>query len=151
MSRTAVWIATLGPVGWWPAGPGTLASAVVAAGWWWASPSRAVTLAVAAVVAAIGIPAAGVAERRLGPDDGRIVIDEVAGMALALAGVPAGAAGAAVAFALFRALDIAKPPPVSWCERARGGAGVMLDDVVAGALAAGIGAVLFRLVPALGS
>lgn len=144
MNRAAVWLATVGPVGWWPAGPGTLASAIVAAGWWWASPSRAVTLAAAVVLTAIGIPAAGVAERRLGPDDGRIVIDEVAGMALALVGVPAGVAGAVVAFVLFRALDIGKPPPVSWCERARGGAGVMLDDVAAGLLAAGIGAVLFR-------
>lgn len=144
MSRAAVWLATLGPVGWWPAGPGTLASAIVAAAWWWASPPRVVTLVAALALAAIGIPAADAAERRLGADDGRIVIDEVAGMALALVGVPAGVAGAAVAFVLFRALDIGKPPPVSWCERARGGAGVMLDDVAAGLLAAGIGAVLFR-------
>lgn len=144
MSRAAVWLATLGPVGWWPVGPGTLASAIVAGAWWWASPSRAATLVAGLALTAIGIPAADAAERRLGADDGRIVIDEVAGMTLALVGVPAGLAGAAAAFALFRALDIVKPPPVSWCERARGGAGVMLDDVAAGLLAAGIAAVLFR-------
>lgn len=145
MSRAAVWISTLGPVGWWPAGPGTLASAVVAASWWWASPTRGMTLAMAAALTAVGTLVASVAERRLGPDDGRIVIDEAAGMTLALAGVPVGPAGAAVAFALFRLLDIGKPPPVSWCERVPGGAGVMLDDLAAGALAGAIGMVLFEV------
>ena len=148
MSRVAVWAATLGPVGWWPAGPGTLASALTVAVWWWASPSRAVTLAAAAVIALGGTLAAGAADRALGPDDGRIVIDEVAGMTLALAGVPPTATGALLALALFRVFDIAKPPPVSWCERAPGGAGVMLDDVVAGALAALSAAAAFALWPA---
>ena len=149
MSRAAVWAATLGPVGWWPLGPGTLASALVAVAWWWTSPARAVTLAAAAALALVGTFAAGVADRELGPDDGRIVIDEGAGMALALVGVPAGLAGAAVAFVLFRLLDIGKPPPISWCESVRGGAGVMLDDVVAGAVAALLGAAAFAAWPTL--
>jgi phosphatidylglycerophosphatase A len=39
-------------------------------------------------------------------------------------------------FLLFRLFDIWKPGPVGWAERRfAGGAGVMLDDVVAGALA----------------
>jgi phosphatidylglycerophosphatase A len=63
--------------------------------------------------------------------------------------VPAGGAGAAVAFALFRILDIAKPPPVSWCEAVPGGPGVMLDDVIAGVLAALMGAAAFAAWPAL--
>jgi phosphatidylglycerophosphatase A len=70
-------------------------------------------------------------------------------MAFALVGVPAGLAGAVVAFALFRILDIAKPPPVSWCEEVRGGPGVMLDDVAAGVLAALLGAAAFATWPAL--
>ncbi|HTO56166.1 MAG TPA: phosphatidylglycerophosphatase A, partial [Pseudomonadales bacterium] len=42
-----------------------------------------------------------------------------------------------VAFGLFRAFDIAKPWPVSWADRTvRGGLGVVLDDVIAGVLAA---------------
>ncbi|HYO45730.1 MAG TPA: phosphatidylglycerophosphatase A [Gemmatimonadota bacterium] len=149
MTRAAVWAATLGPVGWWPLGPGTLASALVAAAWWWTSPTRAVTLAAAAAIALVGTLAAGVADRELGPDDGRIVIDEAAGMALALVGAPAGLAGAAVAFALFRLLDIGKPPPISWCEAVRGGVGVMLDDVVAGAVAALLTAATFAAWPVL--
>ena len=149
MNRAAVWVATLGPVGWWPAGPGTLASALVALGWWWADPSRAVALAVAAALSTVGFLAAGAADRDLGSDDGRIVIDEAAGMALALGGVPSGLPGCLVAFALFRALDIGKPPPVSWCESVPGGAGVMLDDVVAGGIAALLGAAAFALWPGL--
>jgi phosphatidylglycerophosphatase A len=40
-------------------------------------------------------------------------------------------------FVAFRVFDIWKPGPVRWAERRfSGGAGVMLDDVVAGAFAA---------------
>ncbi|HET6361639.1 MAG TPA: phosphatidylglycerophosphatase A [Gemmatimonadota bacterium] len=149
MNRVAVWVATLGPVGWWPAGPGTLASALMALAWWWTAPSRTIVLAAAAGITAAGLAVAGAADRDLGPDDGRIVIDEAAGMALALSGVPHGLPGCLVALALFRALDIGKPPPVSWCESVPGGPGVMLDDVVAGAIAAVLGAVAFAVWPSL--
>lgn len=146
MSRAGVWAATLGPVGWWPAGPGTLASGLTAAVWWWASPSRAATLIAAAAVALAGTLAAGVADRALGPDDGRIVIDEVAGMALALAAVPRTLPGVLVAFVLFRLFDIAKPPPIRTIDaRLKNGVGVMLDDLVAAALALFAFAVIMRI------
>ncbi|WP_337876749.1 phosphatidylglycerophosphatase A [Elioraea sp.] len=71
------------------------------------------------------------------PDPGWIVIDEAAGMWLALVGLPGfGWLGVAAAFALFRLLDVAKPGPVGWADRRGGVAGVMLDDLIAGALAA---------------
>jgi phosphatidylglycerophosphatase A len=71
------------------------------------------------------------------PDPGWIVIDEAAGMWLALVGLPGfGWLGTAAAFALFRLLDVAKPGPVGWADRRGGVAGVMLDDLIAGALAA---------------
>jgi phosphatidylglycerophosphatase A len=41
-----------------------------------------------------------------------------------------------LAFLLFRLFDIAKPGPVGWADRQHGARGVMLDDVIAGALAA---------------
>ncbi|MFN6999237.1 phosphatidylglycerophosphatase A [Elioraea tepidiphila] len=66
-----------------------------------------------------------------------IVIDEAAGMWVALAGLSAfGWAGVLAAFALFRLFDIAKPGPVGWADRQDGATGVMLDDLIAGALAA---------------
>jgi phosphatidylglycerophosphatase A len=115
---------------------------------------------VAAILLGVGIWAADQAERALGrKDDGRIVIDEVVGQMLALAPLAALAPslrchpGLLMAgFLLFRLLDIWKPGPVRLAERTfKGGLGVMLDDVVAGLLAAAailaIGAVLAVAAP----
>ena len=44
--------------------------------------------------------------------------------------------GWVVGFLLFRLFDIWKPGPVGWADRRKGPTGVMLDDVVAGLLAA---------------
>jgi phosphatidylglycerophosphatase A len=92
---------------------------------------------------ALGVWASDQSEAAFGcKDDGRIVIDEVVGQLLALAplcwpGVPASPAAVVTGFVLFRCFDIWKPWPVRWAERALpGGVGVMMDDVVAGALAA---------------
>ena len=114
-------------------------------------------LGVVLLVSGVGWWAAGRCERAFGQqDDGRIVIDEVAGQLLGLtpvlalgavarvAGVDWLAPGAAVwwwlvvtAFVAFRVFDIAKPGPVRWAERRfEGGLGVMADDLVAGGLAA---------------
>lgn len=81
------------------------------------------------------------------PDPSEIVIDEVAGMWLALwpvslgaavAGVPVTALwpGWVVAFVAFRAFDIWKPGPVGWADRLHTPLGVMLDDIIAGLMAA---------------
>jgi phosphatidylglycerophosphatase A len=71
-------------------------------------------------------------------DPSWIVVDEGAGQLIALAGLPleANSAGLVMAFALFRALDILKPGPVGWADRQGGAFGVMLDDLVAGVIAA---------------
>lgn len=43
----------------------------------------------------------------------------------------------AVAFILFRFFDIIKPPPIGWAdEKVAGGLGIMLDDIIAGIMAA---------------
>jgi phosphatidylglycerophosphatase A len=39
---------------------------------------------------------------------------------------------------LFRFFDIVKPPPVGWADRIEGPLGVMLDDLIAGALTAAL-------------
>lgn len=73
-------------------------------------------------------------------DPSWVVIDEGAGQSLALAALPAAAGplGIGLAFLLFRLFDITKPGPVGWADRRKGRAGVMLDDLIAGALAAAI-------------
>ena len=79
------------------------------------------------------------------PDPGAIVWDEVLAFWLILWLIaPAGLAGQAVAFGLFRYFDAAKPGPVGWADRLfkseRGapigwaqGFGILFDDVVAAA------------------
>jgi phosphatidylglycerophosphatase A len=129
-------IATVGPIGYWPWGPGTLASALVAILWWRVPVPGWAWLAGVAALTTTGVIAAGRAETELGRDDGRIVLDEVAGMGLAAILVPHSLAGAGIAFALFRVLDIWKPPPIGRAQDLPGGWGVMADDLLAGAAAA---------------
>jgi phosphatidylglycerophosphatase A len=86
------------------------------------------------------------------PDPSEIVIDEVVGMWIALFPVSLGAAmrgvevtalwpGWVVAFFAFRLFDIWKPGPVGLADRMHTPLGLMLDDVIAGALAAMVVAV----------
>lgn len=66
-------------------------------------------------------------------DPGPVVIDEVAGQALALMAAPLTWWGYGLAFFLFRGFDILKPGPVGWAERRfKGAFGVMADDLLAG-------------------
>jgi phosphatidylglycerophosphatase A len=75
---------------------------------------------------------------QLGQDDPReIVVDEVAGQALAFIG--AYAVGAqeilvtvAVGFVAFRLFDIFKPWPCRWLEKLPAGWGILADDLMAG-------------------
>ena len=53
---------------------------------------------------------------------------------------------ALVALAAFRVLDVLKPPPIGRLERLPGGAGVLADDLGAGA----IGAALVMILRAVG-
>ncbi|WP_201576861.1 phosphatidylglycerophosphatase A [Psychrobacter sp. H8-1] len=44
-----------------------------------------------------------------------------------------------LAFILFRFFDIIKPPPIGWADkRVAGGLGIMLDDIIAGVMAAAV-------------
>lgn len=92
-------------------------------------------LAAAGVLFLLGIWACGVTGRALGvPDHGAMVWDEIVAFLAVLAFVPREPAWQAAAFALFRAFDIVKPPPIRAFERRwHGGFGVMFDDVLAAA------------------
>lgn len=69
-------------------------------------------------------------------DPGCIVIDEIAGMMVALIGLPFNLTTAVIGFILFRILDILKPFPIRILDkRVSGGLGVVADDVVAGIFA----------------
>ena len=101
------------------------------------------------VLAGIGfVPAvwsAGVTAQAMKIEDpGCVVVDEVLGQWIALAGARAyNWKTYLAAFLLFRLFDIWKPPPVRQLEALPGGVGINADDVMAGIYAA---VVLFLVV-----
>jgi phosphatidylglycerophosphatase A len=110
----------------------------------------------ALAVTLVGVHAAGETARLRGiGDPPEVVVDEVAGQSIALlpvyALVPPEATlvriGAVLlAFALFRGLDVWKPGPIGALERLPGGWGVMMDDVLAGAVAGALAGAALLLV-----
>ena len=92
---------------------------------------------------ALGVWASAVVARELGNEDpSEVVIDEVAGVLIAV-GLASGLAfqenwlAAGLAVALFRLFDIWKPGPIDSVQSLPHGFGIMADDVLAG-LAAGL-------------
>lgn len=135
MTRLAVFIATVGYCGYFPFAPGTVGSAAglvfYALVWWIASPLFE-TMFIVGLFAA-GVWAGTTAERYFGGvDPGPIVMDEVVGMLITLAFIPAlGWSGLLAGFLLFRVFDVLKPFPAGRFERLHGGLGVMADDAMA--------------------
>ncbi len=78
--------------------------------------------------------AAGRAEQEVGAvDPGCIVIDEVAGIMVALSGLPFEWLPVTAGFLMFRCLDMIKPFPIRQIEKnLSGGLGIVADDVAAG-------------------
>ena len=94
-------------------------------------------MAFAAFIA--GVWAAGAMGKMTDSDDpSEVVSDEVAGMWLALIGIPVTWPGLLAAFLLFRLFDVWKPGPINRLQNLPGGWGVMMDDVAAGAVAGGL-------------
>jgi phosphatidylglycerophosphatase A len=143
LDRIALAVATTGGAGYAPVAPGTAGSAVALAVLWLVPFSPAALVVYLVAVTAIGTWAAHRAEALLGgKDPGAIVIDEVAGMTLAVIAVPLTPAVLALGFVLFRAFDVVKPPPAGISQRLPGGLGVMTDDLIAGLYALAILAAL---------
>jgi phosphatidylglycerophosphatase A len=130
-------LATWGGVGYLPGAPGTWGSLAALPLWYGLSllGPWGYGLGTGALLA-LALRVAGPAQDCLGRHDPpAIVIDEVAGLLIALAGVPVTWQYAAAGLLLFRALDILKPPPIRWCGQGAGGLEVVADDVAAGIIA----------------
>ncbi len=127
-------IASGGGAGYSPVAPGTAGSLVAAIALWFIPFTRLWFLAVLAVITLLGIWAAHRVEAVTGrTDPGLIVIDEVAGMMVSVMFLPRTLAVFGSAFLLFRVFDIWKPFPARESQALRGGFGVMVDDLIAGA------------------
>jgi phosphatidylglycerophosphatase A len=150
MMRIALAIATGGFAGYVPVAPGTAGSVVglLAVMAIRAFDGKALEAGVIVLVCAVGAWAASLAEQHFGrKDPGQVVIDEVAGMLVTLAFIPAGAVGMLTGFLLFRVFDIAKPFPARRVEHWPRGLGIMADDVVAGLYGQAVLRVLAWLAP----
>ena len=134
-------LATGAYLGYAPVAPGTVGSLGCAVLIWFFVPEVTaatshlglwVMLLSTLAFAALAIWAADLAERQFGHDSSRIVIDEYAGFVVSVLLLPKSLLLFAVAFVLFRALDIVKPFPARQAEALPGGVGIVTDDLVAG-------------------
>ena len=72
------------------------------------------------------------AEKKLGQDNNKIVLDEFLGYFIAVVFLPKTVLIAVFAFILFRFFDILKPEPVNVLQKLPAGWGVIADDLMAG-------------------
>ncbi|HET7854009.1 MAG TPA: phosphatidylglycerophosphatase A [Candidatus Methylomirabilis sp.] len=126
---TGGYVGTVSPV------PGTLGSLLGLVLLWPLGAGLAQVLVTVFLIGA-GIVIAGRAARIMGVQDPpAVVIDEIAGIAVATALLPPHLLERTVAFILFRLFDITKPFPAQQAERLSGGLGIVADDLVAGVYA----------------
>lgn len=138
MNRLKLGVISAGFLGCAPVAPGTfgtLGGVAIAYFLGGSQPYLAWLLLTAAVLYVVGRSLGPWTEENLGKDPGAFVLDEVIGYLITVAWItPPSLFALVVAFALFRVFDILKPGPVKRMERLPGADGILLDDVVAGAL-----------------
>lgn len=141
--RSSAWLfATWFGCGYSPFGPGTAGSlgaiAVAIVLWKFAGFGRLHFLILSLALLYPGIRSADIVAAQSAKKDPQfVVIDEVLGQWLTLAGTAHfNFVTFALAFGLFRLFDIWKPPPIRLIEQVPGGAGIVLDDMMAGGYAA---------------
>jgi phosphatidylglycerophosphatase A len=136
-SRGAFLIATWFGCGFAPVAPGTagsLAGLAIAIALSFRGYGRGTLLLLTAILLAPAIWSAGVVAKETNKTDPQIVVvDEVIGQWITLAGIATwNWKSWIVAFVLFRLLDMWKPAPARQLESLPGGWGIVADDVMAG-------------------
>lgn len=114
-------------------GAGTVAAVACCLVWYFV-PNGILTLQLlwVTVICAAGCITATVVEKQWGKDNSKVVIDEVAGMMIALVSIPVKIQYVIIGLILFRFFDIVKPLGIRRLENLPAGWGVMADDVLAG-------------------
>jgi phosphatidylglycerophosphatase A len=140
-TKSAWALATFFGAGYFPKGPGTAGSvAAILLAWllMLAGFSNLSFILLAMALLYPAIRASGIVAVESGRKDPQIVvIDEVLGQWLTLGGaLRLNWRSLLIALALFRFFDILKPPPIRLIERIPGGAGIVLDDIMAGVFGA---------------
>ena len=132
-----------------PRAPGTAGTmAAIPLYLWFSQYPWPVYLLLVLAVSVSGVWICQQASARLGVHDHPgIVWDELAGFLVTMMPATSSWIWVVAGFLLFRLFDIWKPWPISWADRTlRGGLGIMLDDLLAGAMAAGVLAAVIGLV-----
>jgi len=130
-----LFFATGACTGYTPLMPGTAGSAAgIAVYVLMASCSLSLYLCITIALTAAAVFLSASAARLLQKSDPpQVVIDEIAGFLVTMTGLPPAWQYVAAGFILFRIMDILKPYPANLInDRMHGGAGIVLDDVVAG-------------------
>lgn len=128
-------IASVGGIGYVGKGGGTVAALVFCVIWLLLPAGYSNStwqVVITFFIVAIGIWCSNVVDTDWGKDSSKVVIDEVAGMAITLLFVPQQIGFMAAGLVAFRFFDIVKPLGIKQLEKWPKGWGVMADDVLAG-------------------
>ncbi|MDD5259751.1 MAG: phosphatidylglycerophosphatase A [bacterium] len=135
MRSLAKLLATCFCLGYIPVAPGTFGGGLLGVGiYLLIAQNNFINLAVTLAVTVIAIWSSGQAETLFGKkDDQRIVIDETAGMLVAMLWLPdTSLLYLGLGFAVFRVMDIVKPLGIRKLHDLKGGWGIVADDIAAG-------------------
>jgi len=133
----SVFLATGAYVGLIPVAPGTFGALWgLLLTWAMIGAPLYLQLLIIVAVAAVGVPICSAAAKKLGSKDpSEVIWDEISSVPMTFLLVPAAKMTVLVlivGFALNRAFDIVKPPPLRQLEHLPGGLGIMADDWAAG-------------------
>lgn len=118
--------------GYSPIAPGTVGSVVAILIYWFFIKHNLCLFIVSLIFFVLGIFTSSKLARPNIPDPSNVVIDEIVGMWISLFFIEKSLFNVLIAFFIFRAMDILKPPPARKFDRMKGGFAIMMDDVVAG-------------------
>lgn len=143
---------TLFNIGYFPKAPGTAGTFVAALVYFLLPESMFISAAcwiffllIVLILSIISVHFISKAEKVLGHDNGKIIIDEFFGYFFSVLFLPKTILIIIGSFLLFRFFDILKPEPVNILQKLPEGWGVMADDVMAGIYANLILQVLVRI------
>ncbi len=128
-------VASAGGIGYVGKGGGTIAAVVYCILWFFLPVGFKESywqVLLTLVIILIGTWSSNVADGNWGKDSSKVVIDEIAGMAIALLFVPHNIFYLLVSLIAFRFFDIVKPLGIRKLESLPRGWGVMADDILAG-------------------
>ena len=128
-------VASVGGLGFLPRAPATVASVIAGAAWLLLDPNATVQVALICGVILLGQLCGERLSTLNARDPQYVVIDEVAGVWVALAGLESDFATCAAGVLAFRLLDRFKPWPIGVIDRRGGRFALVGDDLLAGLIA----------------